>query len=72
MTADEVLALVDGLRARGVTAFEGLGLKLTVELAPAAGARGVPPGQPHTQTTMVDAGGGLMVDSDLFSHEAGE
>ena len=49
MTADEVLALVDGLRARGV-----------------------PPGQPHTQTTMVDAGGGLMVDSDLFSHEAGE
>ena len=69
MQPDEVLALVDGLRARGVTAFEGLGLKLTLEPAPLFAAQGIGPGQPHAQAA-VDAGGGLMVDPDLFAHEA--
>jgi hypothetical protein len=67
VTAAEVLALVDGLRARGVTRFEGLDLKLELgEVLTAV----PPPGQPHANgTAVVDAGGGVMVDEDLFAHE---
>jgi hypothetical protein len=62
-----VFALVDGLRARGVTRFEGLSLKLELGEAPSTAP---PPGQPHANgTALVDAGGGVMVDEDLFAHE---
>ena len=66
MTPAEVLALVDGLRARGVKRFEGL--DMTIELGEAVYV--APPGQPHANgTALVDAGGGVMVDEDLFAHE---
>jgi hypothetical protein len=66
MTADEVLALIDGLRARGVLAFEGLGLKVALAELPLPRL----PGQPHAGNGLVDAGGGIMVDPDALGHES--
>lgn len=65
MTPEEVLALIDGLRARGVLAFEGLGLKVALAELPVR----PPPGQPHVGNGLVDAGGGLLVDPDALGHE---
>jgi hypothetical protein len=65
MSTAEVLALVDGLRARGVVRFQGLGLELELGDVPSA----PPAGQPHTEPELVDAGGGVMVDPDLLGHE---
>lgn len=69
--ADTVLRFVDGLRARGVLAFKGLGLELALAEAPPAPPRPTP-GQPHVPpvSELLDAGGGLMVDPDALGHEA--
>lgn len=76
--ADDILKLVDGLRERGCWSFEGMGLKLQIRPPPPASSLrslapesvvGLTEASHAAKTTLVDAGGGLMVDPDLLGHE---
>jgi hypothetical protein len=76
MTRAERRELLADLRAARVREYvcDGSGL-VRVVFEPGAPraelvAPGPPPGQPHTEPELVDAGGGLMVDPDLLAHEA--
>lgn len=76
MTRAERRELLADLRAARVREYvcDGSGLVRVVfePGAPRAELAAPPPGQPHAdpEPDLVDAGGGVMVDPDLFAHEA--
>lgn len=66
---DDVLKFIDGLKARGVLSFSGMGINVQLQWD-----NGIPTAPSVSQTNeVVDVGGGLMMPkadaTDLFGHE---